>query len=255
MFIFVALFFKKIVMKKIIYLLVISLVIIIVSCRKDKTTVINFVPVTPVLSTSMAGFGPNFGTPSGTAWNLPANIKVVGAILGGNPGKAPFSGVKTQSAWAVYESNSPKTDWVTQGLGEFVSLYMKLTNAGTSTATFVFPAGLVFCNSGNGDTTAVDTTQTGVIVVSDTVVVPVGDTVNLCLKTYCCNLSRHAPTFNSIYQPKVISNNNQMVNFITALKGKTTLANHESDIQSYIWQFTGGTPLTAADYATIASWQ
>ena len=245
-------------MKKTIHylvLLVISLTIIMVSCMKDKTTVINYVPVTTTLSTSLAGFGANSGTPTGKVWAIPSNIKVVGKILGGNPGKASFSGIKTQSAWAVYEANSPKTDWITHGTGEFVNLYMKLTNSGTSPTTFVFPAGLVFCNSGSDDTTAVDTTQTGVIIVSDTVTVPVGDTVNLCLKSYCCNLSHHAPTLNSIYKPIVISNNDQMVHFISALKGKTTLVSHESDIQSYIWKFTGGTPLTTDDYATIATWQ
>ncbi len=241
--------------KKIYYLLFISLAIIILSCRKENPAVINYGATTQVLSTSLAGFGPNSGTPSGMLWALPSNIKVVGAILGGNPGKTPFFGVKSESAWTTYEYNSPKTNWVTNGLGEFVNLYMRLTNAGTSTTTFIFPAGLVFCNTGSNDTNAVDTTQTGVVVVSDTVVVHVGDTINLCLKSFCCNLTRHAPSFNSIYKPRVVTNNDQMVHFINALKGKTNLTSHEGDIQSFIWKFTGGTPLTTDDYATIASWQ
>ena len=52
-----------------------------------------------------------------------------------------------------------------------------------------------------------------------------------------------------------LTTNEQVVHLIAALKGKTTLPTHESDILSYIWQIVGGTPLTEADLATIASWQ
>ena len=240
-------------MKKTLLFLLISSVVLIVSCKKDKTTPaeIPYVPVTQVLSTSLAGLGSHGGTPVGTAWNFPANVKVVGKILGGDPGKAPFTGKKSVEEWASYVSNSPKTTWVAHGIGVFVTLYMKLHNTSPSPTSFILPAGLMFCN----DSTPVDTAQTGVIVVSDTIVIPGGDTLNISLKSFCCNPSRHVPTSLAIYKPQVVTTNEQVVHLIAALKGKTTLPTHESDILSYIWQIVGGTPLTEADLATIASWQ
>jgi len=248
-------------MKSKIYLFLAFLIVVafaITSCKKDKTTPPvddTYVPLAVNLSTSLQGLGANHGIPVGSAWAFPANIKVVGHILGGDPGKAPYLGIKTVKSWDEYVENSPKTNWQIDGLGEFVFLYMKLHNTGTTSAKLIFPAGLVFCNDSTTDSTAVDTTQTGIIVVPDTVVIPGGDTLNLCLKSFCTNPNRHAPTFVSVYKPRVVSNNNQVYHFINALKGKTTLPSHESEILTYIWQFTGGNPLTEADWATIASWQ
>lgn len=235
-----------------------SLLIIAVSCKKDQTTTPpddTYVPVKPVTSTSLAGFGNHSGIPVGTNWTFPASIKVVGNILGGYPGKEAYTGEKNSASWLSYFASQPKTNYETHGLGMFVNLYMRLTNTSSNPTTFIFPAGLVFCNDSSSDSTIVDTAQTGIIIVPDTITIPGGDTLNLCLKSFCSNASRHAPTYTSIYNPKVVSINDQVVRFIAALRGKTTLASHESDILSYIWQFTGGTPLTEADWATIASWQ
>ncbi|MEI6853479.1 MAG: hypothetical protein WCL06_11575 [Bacteroidota bacterium] len=244
--------------KSFLLLFLFSLLIIVASCKKDQTTTPpddTYVPIKPVTSTSLAGFGHNSGIPVGTNWTFPASIKVVGHILGGNPGKEAYAGDKNYESWLSYFSNQPKTTWETHGLGVFVNLYMKLHNTSANPTTFIFPAGLVFCNDSSTDSTVLDTAQTGVIVVPDTITIPGGDTLNLCLKSFCTNASRHAPSYFSIYEPKVVSINDQMVRFIAALRGKSTLASHESDILGYIWKFTGGTPLTEADYATIASWQ
>ncbi len=237
------------------FLFLLSLAIFIVSCSKDKTPPADVPAPGPVLSTSLAGFGTYGGTPSGTAFVLPSNVKLVGSILGGDPGKSPFIGKKTYQAWENFIANSPKSNWVTHGLGVFVNLYMKLYNTSSSPTTFVFPAGLVFCNKSVDDSTVIDTTQTGIIIIPDTVTIPGGDTLDLILKSFCSNSHRGVPGPSSIYISKVVSNNDQLVRFMAALKGKTTLVNHESDILTYIWQITGGTPLTAADYTIIASWQ
>jgi len=244
--------------KSLLFLFLFSLLFIVVSCKKDKTTTTvdpPYVPVTPVLSTSLAGLGYHGGIPSGTAWTFPANIQVVGNIVGGDPGKSPYIGKKTIEAWENYSQNSAKTNWETHGLGMFVSLYMNLHNTSASPSTFIFPAGLLFCNRCCGDTIT-DTTQTGLVVVPDTVTIPGGDTLRLCLKSFCSNPNRHAPTYLSVYDPAVVSNNDQVVHFIEALHVKSVLvlAGHESDILFYIWKFVGGTPLTTADYAVIAAW-
>jgi hypothetical protein len=239
-------------------LFVICLVAFVVSCKKDKTTIdpeIPYTPIAPTLSTSLTGFGSHYGVPSGAAWAFPASIKVVGSILGGNPGKEAFADSKTYQNWENYVTLGEKTTWETHGLGVFVNLYMKLYNTSSNMVSFVFPAGLMFINDSTADTTVVDTAQTGIIIIPDTVTIPGGDTINLCLKSFCCNSSRHAPGFTSIYEPKVVSNNDQIYRLIGALKGKTTLPTHESDILSYIWKIGSGTPLTADDWATIATWQ
>ncbi|MEI8201974.1 MAG: hypothetical protein WCH34_03120 [Bacteroidota bacterium] len=236
------------------FLFLFSLVVFFVSCKKDKTPPADIPNTGTVLSTSLAGFGSYGGVPSGTPYVFPSNIKLVGEILGGNPGKSPFIGKKSIEAWQSYISNSPKSNWVTHGLGEFVTLYMRLYNTSGNASTFVFPAGLMFTNKCPGDTTIIDTTQTGIIVIPDTVTVPGGDTLDLCLKSYCCNPHRGVPNATTVYTAKAVSNNDQIVHFIAALKGKTTLVSHESDILTYVWSIANGVPLTAADYATIAAW-
>jgi hypothetical protein len=245
--------------KNLLFLVLFSLIFVVVSCKKEKTnppTDVPYVPVAPVLSTSLSGLGYNSGTPVGTSWAFPANVKVVGHILGGDPGKAAFLDAKTIVNWENYTSNLPKSNWETHGLGMFVNLYMKLYNSSASPTSFIFPAGLLFCNDSTTDTIVTDTCQTGIIVIPDTVNIPGGDTINLCLKSFCTNPSRHSSNSQAIYSPKVVSNNDQVYRFIGALKGKSlmTLTSHESDILSYIWQFTTGAPLSAEDWATIAAW-
>ncbi len=245
--------------KNLLFLLLLSLVFVLASCKKDKSDPpadTPYVPTTPVLSTSLSGLGYNSGTPVGTAWAFPANVKVVGHILGGDPGKAAFLDAKTIVNWESYTSNTPKSNWETHGIGQFVYLYMKLHNTSNNPTSFIFPAGLLFCNDSTTDTIPLDTCQTGIIVIPDTVTIPGGDTVNLCLKSFCTNPNRHASSPQAIYNPKVVSNNDQVYRFINALKGKSlvTLTNHQGEILSYIWQFTTGTPLNETDWATIAAW-
>ena len=120
--------------------------------------------------------------------------------------------------------------------------------------TFVLPAGLVFCNKSENDSTPIDTCQTGIILVPDTITIPGGDTIEILLKSFCSNLNWHAPTSNSIYAMKVTTNNDQMVRLIAALKGKKTLVDHQGDIQSYVWKITNNSGLTTEDYNTISNW-
>ncbi len=230
------------------------LVLFVISCSKDKNPPVD-VTVNTGLTASLAGFGSHGGTPSGVTYVLPNNIKVIGEIYGGFPGKSGFVGKKTVEAWQNYIANAPKSNYITHGIGQYVDLYMKLYNTSSNASSFVFPAGLVFCNKSLNDSTVIDTTQSGIVIIPDTVTIPGGDTLLLCLKSFCSNLNFHAPNANSIYTYKVVSNNDQMNRFIAALKGKISLAAHVGDIQSYVWKITNNTGLTAEDYAIISTWQ
>ncbi len=131
------------------FLLLLLVSIIFVSCKKEKTPPVEipYVPTPSGLSTSLAGLGSHPGSPVGTTWTFPSSVKVIGSILGGDPGKAPFSGVKTAETWESYMANTQqRTNWVTHGLGMFVNLYMKLYNTSPTPVTFIMPSGLLFCN-------------------------------------------------------------------------------------------------------------
>lgn len=234
----------------------IFLFVIATSCNKDddnSTPVVQ--PNTPTLSTSLSGLGNHGGYPSGTPYVLPSNIKLIGSMYGGSPPGYShyFSGPKNIKNIDEYQSSSPKINYDEYGLGTYVYVYMKLYNNSNFPYKLIVPGGLIMSDSTHGDTTSTDTTQSGLVIVEDTIHFPPNDTVGVCLKSFCCNL-HHGIPYGNKYTFSVISNNDQLYKMTNILRGKTSLEEHVSDIQGYIWQITDGTGLTQADIDVMTSW-
>ncbi len=242
--------------KKLSFFFLLGLSVVLVSCNKDKTVAPEVNPLPgPTLTPSLSGFGAHGGVPSGSIFVLPSNVKQIGEIYGGLPGKS-FTGSKTSGAWESFMSTMPKSSYVEHGIGEYVNLYMKLHNTSPNPTSFVFPAGLVFTNKSLDDSTVIDTAQTGLIVIPDTITIPGGDTSEILLKSFCTNLNHHAPGATSIYMMKVVTNNDQLNSLIGALntKSKTILINHLGEIQSFVWKITNNTGILQADLDAIRAW-
>jgi hypothetical protein len=253
-------------MKKHFFLLLLLgfvLSVFVVSCKKDTDKTGNgvnnpYVPPTPqgpVLSSSLAGLGDHSGSPSGTAFHLPSNIKVLGHMYGGFPGKGDnFQYPKTAEGLKALLASTPKTFWDEYGLGTFVNIYATFTNTNTTPTFLVIPAGLIMRDSLN-DSIPLDTAQGGIIIVPDTIIIRGGDTVNVVLKSFCTNLHHIAPDSQHHYGFSVVSNNDKIYQVISILRSKKSLLDHVSDIQSIIWNITDYGVLTQADIDLMNSWE
>lgn len=225
--------------------------IIVTSCKKDSSNPSDQSSPTTIYSTSLSGFGSHGGAPTGTAFVLPPNIKIVGSLTGGQPG---FKINKTIGNINSYLASLAKTNYDQHGLGTYVNVYFQLRNTANVAFKLIMPAGLIMCDSLPNDTIADDTTQSGIIVTDDTIVIPGDDTVGVCMSSFCLNLHHSVPSGNK-YMFKVITNNNQLSQVVAILRTKKTLPDHISDIQSILWEITDGAGLTQADIDMMNSWQ
>lgn len=241
-------------MKKALSLLIIGgfvLSIIATSCKKEKDTPSNPISQTPIYSTSLSGLGNHGGSPTGTAFVLPPNIKIVGSMTGGY---GSFKISKTIGNINSYLANAPKTNYDPHGIGTYVNVYFQLRNTASSTYNLIIPAGLIMCDSLPNDSIPDDTTQSGIIITDDTIVIPGDDTIGVCMSSFCLNLHHSIPSGNK-YMFKVITNNDKLSQVIAILRHKKSLADHISDIQSILWSITDGAGLTQADIDMMNSWQ
>lgn len=246
-------------MKKLLALLILGtmfLFVLMTSCSKeDNNNGNNQIPA-PTQSASLSGFGNHGGYPSGSPYALPTNIKLIGSMYGGTPpgfGRF-FDDEKSLKNIDEYQASSPKLNYTEYGIGTYVDVYMVLFNNSNSPYNLIIPGGLILCDSTHGDTTSTDTTQSGIIIVNDTMHFRPMDTLGVCLKSFCTNLHYGIPYGNK-YTFSVVTNNEQMCQLLGLLRHKKSLAEHVSEIQGYIWQITDGTGLTQADIDTIKSWQ
>ena len=232
------------------------LFVIASSCNKDNNDSPSVVqPYTPTLSTSLSGLGSHGGYPSGTPYVLPFHIKLIGSMYGGSPPGYSnyFDGTKNLKNIDEHQSSSPKINYNEYGIGTYVNVYMKLYNNSNSQYKLIVPGGLIMSDSTHGDTSSTDTTQSGLVIVEDTIHFPPYDTVGVCLKSFCLNL-HHSVPYGNKYTFSVISNNDQLYKMTSILRGKSSLEEHVSDIQSYIWKITDGTGLTQEDIDIMTSW-
>ena len=175
-------------MKKALTVLAIGAILVsiaFVSCQKNDnsappktdTQVANF------YTNNLSGLGTHFGWPSGNAFHLPSNIKIIGCMVAGDPGNK--SSYKPPSKnLANLPIMLPKGVYTPYGLGTYVNIYAKLVNTSSHSYNLIIPSGLIMCDSIPGDTTVVDTTQGGIIIPPDTIPCPGGDTVRVCLKSF-----------------------------------------------------------------------
>jgi hypothetical protein len=226
--------------------------LVMVSCKKHTDNTPPSIPYKPLTSTSLAGLGQHIGTPVGTTFALPSFIKMVGHLYGGVPGKSSIMYPKTEAGLkALLGASSEKTSYTDYGYGTYVNIYTTLVNTSSSSYKLIIPAGLLMCDS----IPANDTVQGGVIITDDTIPIGGGDTVNLCLKSFCVNLQHHIPSYTHHYGFTCVTTNDQLSRVVTILRNKKTLVDHTGEIQSILWTITDGSGLTESDVATMNSWQ
>lgn len=230
------------------------LFVISTSCNKDDNNPADQ-STTPTLTASLSGLGEHGGSPSGTPYVLPSNLRVIGSMCGGYPQGYShfFTGTKDIKNIDNYQATSPKIDYINSGVGTYVYVYMLLYNTSFVSFDYVFPGGLILCDSTHGDTSSTDTTQSGLVVDEDTLHFPPDDTIGVCLRMFCLNAHDGVPSGNP-YTFSVVTNNEQLYRMVAILKGKSSLEEHTGEIQSYIWQVTDGTGLTQADYDVMTTW-
>lgn len=243
-------------MKKLIVLIVTGGILsgfLFISCKKDKSS-----PATPApptqsnpVSTSLSGLGDHYGFPSGTIYHLPPNIRVIGGIYGGDPGK---KGEKGAGKPENKPYSLPKTNYTQFGYGTFVNCYTMLYNANNSEYMLIIPEGLIMMESLHSIPAPTDTAKSGLIITPDTILIGAHDTAAVCLRSFCLNQWHAAPTVLNQYMLRVITNNDQLINIISALKNKKSLDQHLSEIQDYIWKVTNGPGITQNDLDIMKSW-
>lgn len=207
------------------------------ACKKDDSSSNNKPPVvieqTPGYHPQ--GLGSNPGQPYGISYTLPNDIRLIGAIT-----SSPQKGIVNDKVAQLsdFTNFTPKADYVSYGSGTYVNLYVKLLNTSFQTKTLIIPAGLIFSCE---DTS----TQGGVIIQPDTIVIPGEDTVFCCLKSYCTNLHKSPPS-NQVYKITVTTLHYDLWLVAYILKNKQTIQD-SGTIQSIIWSITDGTGLSETD--------
>jgi len=202
-----------------------------VSCKKDKDDN-NDVNVLPKPENTN-GLGNNAGFPTGTQYNLPSWVQLIGEIRGGE-----YYGDKTIPAnkhLPAFASKELKEYWQYYGSGTYVELYLTLYNTLATDSVFNIPAGLIFIDS-------TKTHQHGFVLQTLSIPVLAMDTTYAVVKAYCANLSRSSSSWEAIYHFGPVSNNSELVKIVNIMKNKQLLTYMDyeiaSEIQSIIWDVT-----------------
>ncbi len=214
---------KKINLHRLMYLFIVSLLsVALFSCSKDddaspeelKEEVGN-----------LPGLGETAGTPQGTTFSLPDGITVVGDITGELCEEATFR----------------------IGSGYYVTVCVGLRNDSEQEKTITFPAGLVLIST-------TDDYQNGVVLTTETFVIPPKQTIRFVFHTYCGNASRSSASSSAVYTFGPVTNSKLIARLINDLKNKKISAvdymngddvDDEFDmivstVQTLLWMITDG---------------
>ena len=174
---------------------------------------------------NLPGLGETGGTPQGTTFSLPDGITVTGDVTGDICEDATF----------------------TIGSGHYVTVCVGLRNNTEHEKTITFPAGLVLIST-------TDDYQNGVVLTTETFVIPPKQTIRFVFHTYCGNASRSSASSSAVYTFGPVTNSKLIVRLINDLKNKkisiVDYMNGEevddeydtiaSTVQSLLWMITDG---------------
>ncbi|MFA4851082.1 MAG: hypothetical protein WC868_05495 [Bacteroidales bacterium] len=221
---------------------------VLVSCKKDKdTTPIDQPTSGPVLSHSLSGLGNHQGYPSGTMFNLPNNVKIIGSIRGG----LPYGKVANKSFKGPFPfTNNPKS-WIDYGTGTYVNLYIKFYNTLPTNDSLTLPGGLIFCDSLDIDSSQY---QKGFILQDVHIQLPALDTAFACIRAYCLNAHMMPSSYDAIYLLGPVTNNIDLNQIVTIMAPKQYPFGEEYPIQEIIWNVTDyGLNITPAEVSYLNS--
>ena len=209
-------------MKSKIYLIlavVIAFSFAFTSCKKDKTQTTPETPYIPLPTdvSSYAGLGTHHGFPTGTAFHLPSNIKIIGSIRGGIQNKDYQ--IDKNKFQGPFPYVMPEKSWVDYGTGTYINLYIKFYNSLPTPSTFTIPGGLIFCDSLD----IVDSLgiyQKGYIMQPIDITVPAQDTAFAHIKAYCLNAHLMPSSYNAVYYIGPVTNNVELNHITTIMAPK-----------------------------------
>jgi hypothetical protein len=216
------------------FVLAILLLVVVattVSCKKDKDddNDVNIVPKPE----NTNGLGDNNGFPTGTQFNLPPWIELIGEIRGGEyyGGKS----IPVNKHMPTFANKELSEYWQYYGSGTYVDLYLTLHNTLTTDSIFTIPGGLIFIDS-------TKTHQHGFVLQTVSIPVLALDTTYAVIKAYCANLSRSSSSWEAIYHFGPVSNNSELVKIVNILKTKQLLTYMDyevsNEIQDIVWDVT-----------------
>lgn len=193
------------------------LAVVLPACKKDKKG--NAEPAE--VAGKIPGLGDTPGTPAATAYELPANISLVGKIKG-------------NVCDTAYE----------RGSGRFVDVCVALINSGGTDITLTIPAGLIILADSEED-------QHGMIIQETTIILKAGKITRCGLNAYCTNASKHPSSYTSTYTIGGVSSSVLIKQLIAILKNKKVntedypndregYGKAEDAVQGAVWGITDG---------------
>lgn len=227
-------------------MLILATTIVISSCKKDKTEV----AANPTPVNTLSGLGSNPGIPSGSYFELPKHISIIGDIRGGIPFKKTIDKKTYTGSFPYYEHSK---NWVTYGTGTYVDLYIKFYNSSSQSINVTIPGGLIFVDSLDLHS-HLGTYQKGYILQDVEIPVPSHDTAFACIQAYCLNHTLAPSSYAAIYYIGPITNNPELNQITAIMSTKQAPIGQEYQIQTTVWNVTDyGLTLTAAEIAYLNS--
>jgi hypothetical protein len=236
---------KKIIQISAAIMLVALVSTVFTSCKKEtatpEITSITSVPYEAPLPapdpSATSGLGSHGGNPTGAAYQLPPDVKLIGEIRGGLMGGKSFMiPSKDQNGPAILKIGSD--DYTTYGTGMYVDLYATFQNTGSTGINMCIPGGLLFTDTSHYH-------QNGVLLQSVFITIEAGQTVNIHLKTYCCNHNLSPSSYNAVYNIGPVTNYSYLQDVINIMKNKQYPSlDNVYQIQSIIWHVTDYGPMT-----------
>ncbi len=220
--------------KKITFIILALGFLTFIACEKVEVTKKTSPEVLPQVMNNPSGLGSNPGQPYCAPYSFPASIELIGDMQS-SPFKAQLTDKENQNIEDFIIQS--KNNHIILGSGSLVQVNMKLHNKSTVKQTLIFPGGLMFLPE---DTTS----QTGVIVQNDTVIIDPNDTTTVLLKSYCTNL--HKGVHQTKFKMIGISLHSDIWKVVDILSRKKKLS-QGSNLQSIIWNISDHGGITEAD--------
>lgn len=205
------------------------------SCEKVEVTNKTIAPELPKVAVNPSGLGSNPGIPYCAPYSFASGIEIIGEMQSTAFKSTDFN-KETQKAEEFILN--PKINFIPIGSGSLVQIYIKFRNKNSFKQTLIIPAGLILCPEDS-------TSQTGVIIQSDTLILDPNDSTGVLLKAYCTNLHKGVP-HNTKFKMIGTTLHEDLYRMIGILKTKQKLQ-PGSQAQSIIWNITDHGGLTEED--------
>lgn len=204
---------------------VLLLVAVLFSCSKENPEPENPEPEKPVIVVNIPGAIPGLGNTegeiTGTPFQFPGGVSIVGSIWGGYEYDPQTRGVsiskheftpKRISQYLTRAAGGQSVETMI-GCGIWVKLYMVLQNTSNKSVEVIFPAGLIAKSlSGNS--------QNGVLLKKTSLNISANSTKGILLMMFCGNAERHPSSSDEEYIFVAVSNSSLIVDLCDRLKSK-----------------------------------